>query len=122
MSRAKLTTAERWARWRDVLDQTVQYCAHAEATGGDEMTFPPEYRRALWELREVDFPVDGRSSDQMAEAFRLQVQALIDVAIPARRVAIAAGVSGSCAALDGLWRAEQSRLTQVQLTRLGAGD
>jgi len=122
MSRAKLTTAECWTRWREVLAACLRYCVAIEASGGDEPDFTPEFKRALFELRETAFPVDGRSSDHMAQAFRLQVQSLIDVAIPARRVAIAAGVAGSCLALDGLWHAEQSRLTQVQLTRLGAGD
>lgn len=122
MSRGRMTPGESWARWREVLGWAFQYCAHAEATGGDELDFTPDYKRALHDLREVAFPVEGAGPDQMARAFRLQAQALIDVALPARRVAIAAGVAGSVTALEGLWHAEQARLTQVQLTRHGAGD
>lgn len=122
MSRAKLSQAERWAIWRDVLGQTEQFCLSAEASGGEEIAFPPEYRRALCDLADVPFPVDGRSSEQMASAFRLQANALTTVLVPLRRVAIAGGVLGSARALLGLWHAEQARLTQVQLTRHGAGD
>lgn len=122
MSGAKLSPAEAWARWRWVLGQAQQYGLHIEATGGDEVTFTPDFKRALYDLRDVAFPVDGACSDHMARAFRLHMQALMDVAIPARRVAAAMGVMGSVGALEGLWHAEQARLTQVQLTRHGAGD
>lgn len=122
MSRPRLTPGESWARWRAVLEAAAGYCAAIEASGGDEVAFAPEFKRGLFDLRETPFPVEGRSPDQMAQAFRLQAQALIDVAIPARRVAVAQGLAGSVLALEGLWHAEQARLTQVQLTRHGAGD
>lgn len=122
MSRTKIPPAEAWARWRHVLGQAEQYGMHVEATGGEEPAFTPDFKRGLFDLREIPFPVDGACSDLMARAFRLHMQALIDVAIPARRVAAAAGVLGSVRALEGLWHAEQARLTQVQLTRHGAGD
>lgn len=122
MTRAKLTTSESWARWRTVLEQFGQHAEAFENTGGEEIVFEPSLKRAFYDLRDVPFPVDGRGPEQMAEAFRLQAQALIDVALPARRIACAVGVSGSVRALEALWHAEQARLTQIQLTRHGAGD
>ena len=122
MSRAKLTPTVCWALWRDVLGQTEQFCLTLEESGGEEIAFPPEYRRAVCDLADVPFPVDGRSSEQMASAFRLQANALMTVLVPLRRVAIAGAVLGSVRGLLGLYHAEQARLTQVQLTRHGAGD
>lgn len=122
MSRAKLTAAQRWALWRDVLDATERFCLTLEETGGEEIAFPPEYRRALWDLNGIPFPVEGQSSEMMGNAFRIQANALLTVLLPLRRVAIAGAVLGSVRALMGLYHAEQARLTQVQLTRHGAGD
>lgn len=122
MSRAKMTPAVCWALWRDVLGQTEQFCLALEESGGEEIAFPPEYRRALWDLNEIPFPVDGQSSEMMGNAFRLQANALLNVLLPLRRVAIAGAVLGSVRGLLGLYHAEQARLTQVQLTRHGAGD
>lgn len=122
MSRAKATPAEAWAHWRGVLEQFGAIAATVENTGGEEVTFEPTLKRAFYDLRDVPFPVDGRGPEQMAEAFRLQAQALIDVALPPRRVACAIGIGGSARALEFMWHAEQARLTQIQLTRHGAGD
>lgn len=119
--KARPTPSECWALWRAVLGQFATICGAIENSGGDEVAFPPETRRGLFDLGRLPFPVEGAGPAAMAHAFRLQAQALIDVAIPARRVAVAVGVVGSVQALEGLWHAEQARLTQVQLTRMGAG-
>lgn len=122
MSRSKLSASECWSCWRDVLEQFAAHAVAFENSGGEEIVFEPSLKRAFYDLRAVPFPVDGCGPERMAEAFRLQAQALIDVALPARRVACAVGVAGSVRALEALWHGEQARLTQVQLTRHGAGD
>ena len=122
MRRPRLTPSECWTRWRAVLVEAARLAAEVEASGGEEPALSPEFRRGLFDLGETPFPIEGSCAGQMAQAFRLQARALIDVALPARRVAIAVGVAGSARALEGLWHAEQARLTQVQLVRHGAGD
>ena len=122
MSRPKISASEAWSRWLGVLVATGGLCARIEETGGEEPDWSPSYRRAVHDLAATPFPVDGASPAAMARAFLIQAQALFDVALSDRRVAIAHGVAGSVRALEALWHAEQTRLTQVQLTRAGAGD
>jgi len=122
MTREKLTPAVAWARWLALLTATADRCGLIEASGGDDPGFPPEFKRAFYDIKTVAFPVEGSAPDQMAKAFLTQLQALVDVARHDRRMAIAVGVAGSVRALEALWHAEQARLTQVQLTRHGAGD
>lgn len=90
--------------------------------GGTAFSVSPELRHDFGALRSIPFPVDGHCGELGTQAFRLWVQALGDVELPARRVAIAEGVLGSVRALEALVLAEQARLTDVWRTRLGAGD
>ncbi len=122
MTRDKLTPAEAWALWLDLLNATADLCGFVEATGGDDPGFTPQFKRGFYDIKAVAFPVEGHAPAQMAKAFLTQLQALIDVARDDRRAAIALAVAGSVRALEALWHAEQARLTQVQLTRHGAGD
>ena len=118
---ARLSAPECWALWRTTLDRFFQHAAGAEDSGGEPIEFPPETLHDFAALARVPFPVEGVCGEQMASAFRLQAQALIDVALPLRRVAVAEGVLGSIRALRSLVSAEMQRQTDVWQTRLGAG-
>lgn len=114
--------AERWKAWRAVLEQVRAQVDWIVDTGGaDGPGWPPELLRGLHDVRRVAFPIDGASGPKASGAFFLLVEALIDAALPARRVALAEGVAGAIRALEGLVHAEQARLTEVWKQRLGAG-
>lgn len=117
----RLSAPECWARWRAVLSGFEQQARASLDTGGEPITFAPELLHDFAGLGRVPFPVEGVCGDVMGQAFRLQGQALIDVALPARRVAIAHGVLGSVQALEGLVHAEQLRAADVWRTRMGSG-
>lgn len=117
-----LSAPQRWARWRAVLSAFEAQARTVIDTGGAALELTPELRHDFGALRSVPFPVDGVSGEHLTQAFRLSVQALIDVELPARRVASAEAVLGTVRALEALVLAEQARLTDVWRTRLGAGD
>lgn len=117
----RLSAPECWARWRLVLSGFEQHARAVLTSGGDEIAFAPELRHEFAALGRVPFPVEGVCGDVMGRAFRLQAQALIDVALPARRIAVAHGVLGSVQALEGLVHAEQLRAADVWRTRMGSG-
>lgn len=118
----QLSAPQRWERWRGVLAAFEDRARLVIDSGGAAFTLSPDLRHDFGALRSVPFPVDGRCGELVTEAFRHSVQALIDVELPARRVAIAEAVLGTVRALEALVLAEQARLTDVWRTRLGAGD
>lgn len=117
-----MSAPQRWERWRVVLATFDERARQVIDTGGAAFSLSPEQRHDFGALRSIAFPVDGRCGELVTDAFRNSVQALLDVELPARRVAIAEAVLGTVRALEALVLAEQARLTDVWRTRLGAGD
>lgn len=114
--------AERLAAWREVIGQVRQLAgAIIDSGGADAAAWSPELLRGLHELKRLAFPIEGACGPKASQAFHLWVEALHDALLPARRAALAEGVLGSVAALEGLIHAEHIRLTAEHAKRLGAG-
>ncbi|MDB5458131.1 MAG: hypothetical protein JWP92_3716 [Caulobacter sp.] len=108
--------------WPDVLTALRPVVLAVLESGGAALPVSLDLRHDIAELPRAPFPVDGASSEAMAQAFRLQARALMDVALPARRASIAIGVLGSIDALEGLISDQLAEVTNVWRKRLGAGD
>ena len=114
--------ADRLAAWREIMDRVRDLAAAIVDSGGTEgAIWPPELLRGLHELKRLALPIEGACGPKATAAFHLWVEALHDALLPARRAALAEGVLGSVAALEGLIHAEAIRLTNEHAKRMGAG-
>lgn len=120
--RAPKAMPVRASLWSDVLAALRPAVKATLDCGGESLSVGVDLRHDLAELSRAPFPIGEASADAMAQAFRLQARALLDVALPGRRVAIAAGVLGSIDALEGLISDQLAGVTDVWRKRLGAGD
>lgn len=105
-------------RWLAMLVRVRESLAALLANDG-EQPLSVEARGEFVAVCRSPFPVDGATPQAMADAFRIQMTALADAAIPRRRVVIGVAVQGSVEALELLIVDQQTQAADAWRGRSG---